>query len=199
MRTKGTRFQILAVPTSDLEFRAAVIGLTEGIDPDGPAWTVIVADKLRSRYPQVAIVEADPLGAVSELQRWYVLRNGDRGSLTVRRILVIDDDPSARDILADVFDAARFVVQTAASGQEALDLIELWPPDLILVDLRMPFMTGDEFAALYRASASPQPAPLVVVSGARDAIARAAEMGARSVVVKPFDLDLLVTLVERYA
>ena len=86
----------------------------------------------------------------------------------------------------------------ADNGEAALELIQLWPPDLILVDLEMPFMTGEEFAERYRATASPQ-APLVVISGAREAMARGAEMGARSVIGKPFDLDLLVNLVDRYA
>lgn len=198
MNAEGPGFQILAVPASDLDFRAAVNDVTEGIDLDGPGWPTIVADRLRSRYPRVAIVAADPLGAISKLQRWYVLRNGDRGSVTVRRILVIDDDPSTRSVLADVFDEARFDVRMAASGEEALELIESWPPDLILVDLGMPFMTGEEFAERYRATVSPQ-APMIVISGAREAMVRGAEMGARSVLDKPFDLDVLVTLVDRYA
>lgn len=194
----GEGFQILAVPASDPEFRAAINEVMDGIDPNGPGWAAILADRLRPRYPRVTIVEADSLGAVSRMQRWYVLRNGDRGSPTTRRILVVDDDPALRSILSDVFDVTRFEVKMADNGEAALELIQLWPPDLILVDLEMPFMTGEEFAERYRATASPQ-APLVVISGAREAMARGAEMGARSVIGKPFDLDLLVNLVDRYA
>ena len=191
-------FQILAVPASDLEFRAAVNDVTDGMDQGGPGWAANVADRLRPRYPRVTIVEADSLGAISKMQRWYVLRNGNRRSTSTRRILVIDDDPALRSIMSDVFDVARFDVKVVENGEEALELIELWPPDLILVDLEMPFMTGEEFAERYRATTSPQ-APLVVISGAREAMARGAEMGARSVVDKPFELDLLVNLVDRYA
>ena len=194
----GEGFQILAVPASDPEFRAAINEVMDGIDPGGPGWAAILADGLRPRYPRVTIVEADPLGAISRMQRWYVLRNGDRGSPTTRRILVVDDDPALRSILSDVFDVTRFEVKMADNGEAALELIQLWPPDLILVDLEMPFMTGEEFAQRYRATASPQ-APLVVISGAREARARGAEMGARSVIGKPFDLDLLINLVDRYA
>lgn len=196
--TETTRFQILAVPASDPEFRAAVHDVTAGIDPGGPGWTAIVADRLRTRYPGVTIVEADPLGAITKMHRWYVLQNGARRSTTARRILIVDDDPVLRSILSEVFDVARFEVRTAESGASALELIDLWPPDLILMDLGMPLMSGEEFAERYRAMV-PNPAPLVVVSGARDATERATRMGARSVVDKPFDLDFLVTLVDRYA
>lgn len=195
----GTGFQILAVPASDLKFRAAVKDVTGDIDPGGPDWAAIVSDRLRPLYPRVTIVEADPLGAVSKMQRWYILRNGGQRSTTTRRILIVDDDPSFRAILPDFFDVDRFEVRTAENGDAALELIELWPPDLILLDLAMPVMTGEEFAERYRATASTHPAPLVVVSGAPDATERATRMGARSVVDKPFDLDFLVTLVDRYA
>lgn len=191
-------FEVLCVPARDVDFRTAVHEVVRGTDGNGPGWPAMVQEMLRPRFPRVTVVEAEALGSLRKRKRWYVLRNGDHGAIAARRILIVDDDPSIRTVLSEAFEDARFDVRAVADGETALELIELWPPDLILVDLGMPFMTGEEFAERYRAMISPQ-APLVVVSGARDATERAARMGARSVVDKPFDLDLLVTLVDRYA
>jgi len=190
--------EVLCVPARDVDFRTAVHEVVRGTDPSGPSWPNMVQEMLRPRFPRVTVVPADALGSLRKRKRWYVLRNGERGPVTSRKILVVDDDPSLRSILSEALEDPRFDVRAAADGPSALELIELWPPDLILVDLGLPLMSGEEFAEQYRAMV-PHPAPLVVVSGARDATERATRMGARSVVVKPFDLDFLVTLVDRYA
>jgi len=70
-------------------------------------------------------------------------------------------------------------------------LIAQHQPDVIVLDMKMPGMDGWEFAKLYRERCE-QPAPIVVVTAAKDAAQRGTEVDAESSLAKPFDLtDLL--------
>jgi two-component system, OmpR family, response regulator len=60
----------------------------------------------------------------------------------VRRILIVDDEPSVRDVMATVLSDAGYSVQTAADGHIALQIIDLAPPDLIITDVMMPRLDG---------------------------------------------------------
>jgi two-component system OmpR family response regulator len=60
----------------------------------------------------------------------------------VRRILIVDDEPSVRDVMATVLLDAGYSVQTAADGHIALEIIDLAPPDLIITDVMMPNLDG---------------------------------------------------------
>ena len=60
----------------------------------------------------------------------------------MRRILIVDDEPSLRDVMATVLLDAGYLVQTAADGHIALEIIDLNPPDLIITDVMMPHLGG---------------------------------------------------------
>lgn len=83
------------------------------------------------------------------------------------RTLLVDDSESFRDLLAEVADAAGLeVVGTAGSGEEGLRLFEELRPDVVIVDVRLPGMSGYEVADRVRVLA---PATQVVVVSATDA------------------------------
>ena len=107
------------------------------------------------------------------------------------RVLVVEDDPDLAALEADVLVESGHAVEIASNGREALDAVERAPPDLILLDMKMPVMGGREFAEEYRRRA-PEAAPIVVVTAADDAQRRAAEVGASAWIGKPFDPDALV-------
>lgn len=117
-------------------------------------------------------------------------------------VLVVDDDRLIRDCIATTLDDEGYGVATAAHGAAALaELARQWreerrQPDLILLDMRMPVMDGWAFATSYHQMAVPH-APIVVVTAAQDAAARAAQIAADGVLAKPFDLDDLVNIVGR--
>jgi CheY-like chemotaxis protein len=71
------------------------------------------------------------------------------------------------------------------------------PPDVILLDMKMPVMDGWELARVYRQSPG-RHAPIVVMTAARDAAQRAAEVAADGHLAKPFDLDDLFRVVDQY-
>jgi CheY-like chemotaxis protein len=110
------------------------------------------------------------------------------------RILVIDDDESIRDFTHTALAAAGYDVVEAADGATALDLLGSLRPDVILLDMLMPGMDGWAFAAAYRQRPGPH-APIVVITAARDAAARADQIDAAGVLAKPFRVEALVSCV----
>jgi CheY-like chemotaxis protein len=112
-------------------------------------------------------------------------------------VLVVDDD---RDILWSMDMALSdegYEVLTASDGAEALAVLQQHVPKVILLDMRMPVMDGWQFARAYRRRPGPH-APIVVVTAARDAAERAAEIQAEDVLPKPFRVDDLLRMVDRY-
>jgi CheY-like chemotaxis protein len=113
------------------------------------------------------------------------------------RILVVDDAPALRQMLATVLEAAGHVVLTAASGLEALQVIEQRRPDAVLLDLEMPVMTGWAFLDACRAAGHAD-LRIAVMSGlpqAAEATQRDYELAAA--LAKPFDLVELLDTVEQ--
>jgi CheY-like chemotaxis protein len=81
-----------------------------------------------------------------------------------RAALTVDDDPDARNLLVQLLEGTPFSVRVAASGQEALTLMEQTRPDVILIDLLMPEMDG--FAVIERLQSDParRDIPVVIVT-----------------------------------
>jgi CheY-like chemotaxis protein len=111
--------------------------------------------------------------------------------MAAARVLVVEDDPDLAALEAEVLAERGHRVEVASNGREALAAVERAPPDVILLDMRMPVMNGREFADEYRRR-EPRTAPIVVVTAAEDAQRRAAEVGASDWLGKPFDPDALV-------
>lgn len=112
------------------------------------------------------------------------------------KVLVVEDDPDLAALEAELLEEHGHCVEVANNGREALAAVERAAPDLILLDMKMPVMSGREFVDEYR-RAQPSPAPIVVVTAADDAQVRAAEVGASGWIAKPFDPDVLVEKVMR--
>lgn len=77
------------------------------------------------------------------------------GGCAHARLLVVDDEPGIADLLRELLESAGYAVHTAASGAEALSLLERSPYDGVVSDLRMPDVDG---AALWRSVAQRWPA-----------------------------------------
>ena len=112
-------------------------------------------------------------------------------------ILVVDDDPDLRECLGLMIRSMGFDVTSAANGQEALDVVEGRDLDLVILDMKMPVMSGWEFCrALEGRHARP---PIIVLTAAPDPAARAAEVHAEGWLGKPFEYADLETIVRRLA
>ncbi|NVB78555.1 MAG: response regulator [Kofleriaceae bacterium] len=114
-------------------------------------------------------------------------------------VLVIEDDISLRALVSLVLEMHGYRVQTAENGLDGLDHIAATMPDLILLDMRMPVMSGAEFAAEYQARyRDTTRAPIIVVTAAEHAARKAQEVGANGFLAKPFSNTELVRAVEKH-
>jgi|GEM_PF-429317 len=114
------------------------------------------------------------------------------------RILLVDDEPALRELLRATFEGADVTVDEAASGAEAEARIVKHRPDVVVLDLRMPGMSGAELCSRLKADGRTKDIPIVLLTGADAEEARRAQRaGASALVRKPFSpLDLLA-VVER--
>ncbi len=112
-------------------------------------------------------------------------------------VLVVEDDADLASLLEMIVAEAGYPVRTASDGAQALEAVADRMPGLILLDMRMPVMNGWEFAREFRARHAAA-APIVVVTAAENARLRAAEIGANAWLAKPFDLDDIVSVVQRF-
>jgi DNA-binding response OmpR family regulator len=116
-----------------------------------------------------------------------------------RRVLLIEDDTAIREIVELALRDEGYEVLVAPEGTAALALIEQHPPDVILLDMKMPQTDGWAFAAQYaQQHAVATRAPIIVLTAAQDAAARAAEIGATDYLAKPFELEALLAMIAKY-
>ena len=118
------------------------------------------------------------------------------------RVLVVDDDPVIRSTVAELLIDEGYEVEQAGDGAEALQLMRGSMPNAIVLDLMMPVLDGWAFVERCRALPDSADVPIVVMSathGLHETAERLHAMGVRAVVAKPFDVDALIAIVQRYA
>src|SRR5437868_4651310 len=84
---------------------------------------------------------------------------------TMHSILVVDDDPFIGSLLLRGLEPEGFRVRVVQDGLEALDQVRLQPPDLILLDIELPGMQGDEICRRLKSSPDTQLIPIVMITG----------------------------------
>ncbi len=112
-------------------------------------------------------------------------------------VLVVDDDGDLVDLMEMILTDAGFAVRTARDGLEALARVGERMPGVVLLDMRMPVMNGWEFARAFRARHG-RAAPIVVVTAAENARARAEEIGADGWLEKPFEVEAVIRMVTHH-
>ena len=122
------------------------------------------------------------------------------GAFMKTKILVVEDELSQREALAEVLSRLGYEVQCAANGSEALELMRHSEslPGLILLDLMMPVMDGWEFRAEQRRDQTLAEVPVVVLSALDDTAQRVVQDGAAAFLSKPLHWQALLPVVERF-
>ena len=114
----------------------------------------------------------------------------------VGAILVVDDDPEIRDVVRWLLEDEGWTVETASDGRDALERATQVRPALIVLDMGLPILSGEEVAIRLQ-SVYVDPPPIIVVSADGRAGEKAARIGAASYLHKPFDVDELARQVRR--
>lgn len=110
------------------------------------------------------------------------------------RILIAEDEPDIRELVAFTLRFAGHEVNTTSNGEEALQVASQTVPDLVLMDVRMPRMTGYDACRAMKADPSLKDIPIVFLSAkGQDAeIQTGLDAGAEEYLLKPFAPDQLV-------
>jgi two-component system, cell cycle response regulator DivK len=114
------------------------------------------------------------------------------------KILVVDDSTTNVVLLEAILDEKGYHIETALNAKEAYAIIERESPDLILLDLLMPKISGFDFLEEIRKNEKTKNTPVIVVSALTDEenVEKILKMGAIDFVKKPIDLQYLVDKVE---
>jgi len=118
----------------------------------------------------------------------------DKGGKMKKRVLIVDDEPNIVVPLEFLMEQNNYEVQTAETGEKALDLIRNWKPDLILLDIMLPGMDGYEVCEKIRQHKEFNAIRIIFLSAMARSIDIAKGMGlaADDYITKPFAIDYVV-------
>ena len=115
------------------------------------------------------------------------------------RVLIVDDDPTIRRLVAGLLVERGYDAQTALDGEHALRSAAALQPDLIILDIHVPETAGAlRFAEVYRERVpADRRAPIIAMSGASDLHEIGQQLGASAFIEKPFDVDELLRTIAK--
>ncbi len=111
------------------------------------------------------------------------------GDVMANKILIVDDDPFNLDLLEQELADQSYTLERASDGEEALEKVESFLPDLLLLDYMMPKMNGIEVVKRLKQNERYKGIPVILLTakGSQEDKARGLDAGAEDYVVKPFD------------
>lgn len=118
-----------------------------------------------------------------------------------KRLLLVDHDSESRNLLGLILARSGYDIREAASGLDAIDQARASRPDLIIMSLDLPGMTGDETTARLKADPSTRHIPIIVNTGVHRGsllVDRAITAGAAKILHKPTSLKVFDEVVRRY-
>ena len=115
------------------------------------------------------------------------------------KVLVVDDEPNALRSLVQYLTIEEFTVETASNGVEALEKVDSFNPELILLDVMMPGMDGFEVLGKVKEKPGHGDTPVIMLTAKDQSsdVLKGYQSGATSYLVKPFNLDELVETINQ--
>ena len=113
------------------------------------------------------------------------------------KILIVDDEIDALELMQELFESKGYVPITATNGLEALNLIRSQEPDLVLTDIRMPEMNGMQLLEVMNKEYPNIPVIMVTAHGTIETAVEAMKLGAKDYILKPLRLDEILAKIER--
>jgi len=115
-----------------------------------------------------------------------------------KTILICDDDEGILDMLEILLEGNGYHAIPIRNSLNIYDVINREHPDLLLLDLWMPVLSGDQVLKSLRTNPLTQDLPVIIISASRDGKQIAANAGANEFMAKPFDLDTLLKKIGQY-
>ncbi len=116
----------------------------------------------------------------------------------IRKILVVDDDPVIRDMMADILEFEGYTISIARNGSEALQLLRSCEEYLVFLDIMMPVMSGKELCALIEADPHLKERHRIILMSAIDNLEEAATLEVDAILQKPFVVDDVIDILGPY-
>ena len=117
---------------------------------------------------------------------------------TIVDVLVVDDDTDATGMLVEVLTNQGYRARAAKNGREGLALVHSRKPDLVLLDVEMPELTGPEMAyTMLLHNKGLEKVPIILCSGVLNLAHVAGQVGTPYFLTKPFTLDAMIRLIHR--
>lgn len=109
------------------------------------------------------------------------------------RILAVEDDPHTAEIVSTVLEREGHEVRVAIDGRKALAELAGWQPDVVILDLMLPVLSGHALLRYLRELPEYRQVPVLIMSGALPTLSKLD--GATSVLAKPFELTQLISMI----
>ncbi|MET1057086.1 MAG: response regulator [Pedobacter sp.] len=113
-----------------------------------------------------------------------------------KKILICDDDEGIVDVLELILEETGHTIIPELNSLNVKSIIQKTKPDLIILDLWMPVMSGDQILRMIRDDPKTTNLPVIVMSASRDGAEIAAAAGATAYISKPFDFDNVLVVVD---
>lgn len=123
-----------------------------------------------------------------------------KNKLDPKVILVIEDDENMQNVMRRIFSGDGYELRLACDGTELTSVLDEVTPDIILMDIGLPWINGFELAELIKNHREMKKIPIIFVSGqaSEEDITRAYQIGADDFIKKPFEIDQLKATVTKY-
>ncbi|PST81576.1 response regulator [Pedobacter yulinensis] len=115
-----------------------------------------------------------------------------------KRILVCDDDEAILDVTTLVLEDSGYEVTPVIESTRIYEVIDRFKPDLLLLDLWMPDLSGEDITRFVKTDEALRGIPVIIISASSEGRRIAEEIRADGFLPKPFDIDSLVEMVARY-
>ena len=115
-----------------------------------------------------------------------------------RKILVVDDDPVIRDMMADILEFEGYTISVARNGSEALQFLRSGEAYLVFLDIMMPVMSGRELCTLIEADPYLKERHRIILMSAMDNLEEASTLEVDAILQKPFVVDDVIDILEPY-
>lgn len=119
--------------------------------------------------------------------------------MSKKKILIVDDEPLIRMMTESRLEASGYEVLQATSGMEAMKLLAETKPDLVLLDIVMPAMDGEEFCMKLKSNPDTTKIPVLILTAStrKDLHLKCLKAGAKAVILKPYDSNELLALIRK--